>query len=123
MPRTSSRSVATPAPPAPPAGIAPLTSAQVEAQTDRASFDRGRAYARQDRLFGRLRRGPAIAAGCHGSSGGPHRVTATLAATGDGEKRPKANPVGYACSCPRGGFCKHVVALLLDWIADPAAFE
>ena len=37
---------------------------------------------------------------------------------------PKArNPVSYLCTCPRGGFCKHVVALLLTWVDDPVSFE
>jgi tetratricopeptide (TPR) repeat protein len=121
MARTPSRFV-TESPPTP-AGIAALTPAAVEEQTDPGSFDRGRAYARQDRLFGRVRRGVAIAAGCHGSSGGPYRVTATLAAARNGASAPLVNPVEYACDCPRGGFCKHVVALLLDWIDDPAGFE
>lgn len=123
MPRSSSGSVARSRVSEPPDGIAPLSPTQVEAQTDRASFERGRAYARQDRLFGRIRRGTAIAAGCHGSSGGPYRVTATLAATGESGKRAATNPVEYACDCPRGGFCKHVVALLLDWIADPGDYD
>lgn len=107
----------------PPDGIAPLSAAQVEAQTDPRSFERGRAYSRQGRLFVKIRRGVAIAAGCHGSSGRPYRVTATLAASGGDGKRTAVNPVEYACDCPRGGFCKHVVAVLLDWIADPEAYD
>ena len=45
-------------------------------------------------------------AACRGSSGGPYRVEATLAVAGEGGR----NPVEYFCDCPRGGFCKHVVA-------------
>lgn len=57
---------------------------------------------------------------CHGSSGGPYLVEATLASP----DQPKAkNPVSYACDCLRGGFCKHVVALLLTWVEQPERFE
>ncbi|HEU0115291.1 MAG TPA: SWIM zinc finger family protein, partial [Thermomicrobiales bacterium] len=51
---------------------------------------------------------------------GPYRVEATLATAGGKRKK---NPVEYFCDCPRGGFCKHVVALLLTWIDAPERFE
>src|SRR5581483_10341221 len=31
--------------------------------------------------------------------------------------------VSGSCSCPRGGFCKHLVALLLTWVHHPERFE
>ena len=30
--------------------------------------------------------------------------------------------VSTGCSCPRGGFCKHLVALLLTWLHHPERF-
>ncbi len=125
MPRTASRpridrfaEVAAEAP----AGIAPLPEALIAAQTDSGSFQRGRTYYRGGRIFGRVRRGPTLTAGCYGSSGGPYRVVATLATADPGSGPPVRNPVAVACDCPRGGFCKHIVALLLSWIDDPASF-
>ncbi|HEU5430419.1 MAG TPA: SWIM zinc finger family protein, partial [Thermomicrobiales bacterium] len=97
----------------------PLTAEQIAQQTDSGSFSRGKTYFRGGRIFAPLRRGALIQAQCHGSSGGPYRVEATLAIAGG--KRRK-NPVAYACDCPRGGFCKHVVALLLTWIDAPERF-
>jgi uncharacterized Zn finger protein len=102
------------------AGFAPLDDDAIAAQTDAGSFSRGRAYFRGKRIFEAFRRENTLRARCHGSSGGPYRVEATLA-TSD---LPKArNPVSCFCTCPRGGFCKHIVALLLTWVDDPVSFE
>jgi uncharacterized Zn finger protein len=101
-------------------GLAPLTREGIEARTDAGSFKRGRGYAHAGRIFGAFRRERTLRARCHGSSGGPYLVEATLAPA----DKPKAkNPVSYACDCPRGGFCKHVVALLLTWVEQPERFE
>jgi uncharacterized Zn finger protein len=100
-------------------GFAPLTDDMIAAQTDSGSFSRGKTYFRGGRIFAAVRRGSTLRARCHGSSGGPYLVEAKLAPA----DRPKAKkPVSYSCDCPRGGFCKHVVALLLTWIADPSSF-
>lgn len=100
--------------------LAPLTEEQVRDQTDGGSFSRGRSYRRGDRIFDAVRRGATIEARCHGSSGRPYMVSATLAAAGS--KEANENPVAIGCDCPRGGFCKHVVALLLTWIEAPERF-
>jgi hypothetical protein len=99
--------------------LAPLTASAIAAQTDPGSFKRGQGYARSGHIFGTVRRRNTLRARCHGSSGGPYLVEATLA-TAD---QPKLNnPVSYACNCPRGGFCKHIVALLLTWVDAPQSF-
>ncbi len=109
--------------PASPAGASeafrPLTREAISAQTDSGSFSRGASYFRSGHIFAPLRRGPVIQARCHGSSGGPYRVEATLARS---DERRKGNPLAYDCDCPRGGFCKHIVALLLTWIDAPEKF-
>jgi uncharacterized Zn finger protein len=56
---------------------------------------------------------------CQGSSGGPYRVEAELVPR-DAPGREQI--AGWSCTCPRGGFCKHIVALLLTWIATPERF-
>src|SRR2546429_447885 len=49
----------------------------------------------------------------------PYRVEATLCPTGGKSARTLADTF---CSCPRGGFCKHLVALLLIWLHEPESF-
>lgn len=99
--------------------LAPLTVAEIQDQTDAGSFSRGRGYARGGRIFSPFRRGNTIHARCHGSTGGPYRVEATLAAA---DQEADDNPVAASCDCPRGGFCKHIVALLLTWLDAPESF-
>jgi hypothetical protein len=99
--------------------LAPLTAETVAAQTDEGSYKRGRGYFRSGRIFNAVRRETTLRARCHGSSGGPYVVEATLAKEG---QRTRHNPVTFSCNCPRGDFCKHVVALLLTWIEQPEKF-
>src|SRR3954453_326343 len=102
------------------APFAPLSASSIESQTDSGSFKRGRGYARSGHIYAAIRRENTLRARCHGSSGGPYLVSATLAEPG---KSKRKNPVDYACNCPRGGFCKHVVALLLTWVERPESFD
>jgi len=102
------------------AELAPLTERVVADRTDDGSFTRGKRYHRGGHIYDTFRRGATVNASCHGSSGGPYRVEATLAPVGKHARDP--NPVAVECDCPRGGFCKHVVALLLTWIATPERF-
>jgi uncharacterized Zn finger protein len=122
MPRTATAK--RPSPPrdyhAAPDGLAPLTADMIRRYTDPNSFNRGRGYARGGRIFKTVRRGTTLQARCHGSSGGPYRVEAILAAADDDSGH---NPTAARCDCPRGGFCKHIVALLLTWIESPESFE
>ena len=101
-------------------GLAPLSDDVIARQTDAGSFSRGKTYFRGKRIFNTVRRGDLLHARCRGSSGGPYLVEAELAPA---DKPTSRNPVKYQCSCPRGGFCKHVVALLLTWIDKPESFD
>lgn len=92
-----------------------LDQAAIRAWVGDASFERGRSYARADAVFNLYRQGTTLKALCQGSLPQPYRVQATL------------GPGGVAaaqCSCPVGGDgrCKHVAALLLAWLDDPARF-
>src|SRR5690606_653387 len=87
--------------------------------TDSGSFSRGRTYFRQGRIHDASIQGNTIEAECDGSEYEPYLVRATILV--EGQKGP--NPSSYSCSCPRGGFCKHVVALLLTWIDSPQSFQ
>jgi len=103
---------------APGSRFAPLTGNDIETQTDSGSFSRGRTYFRNGHIRETVLRDDVIEARCEGSDIVPYRVRATLAPAGQGG----ANPRDVACTCPRGGFCKHIVALLLAWIDDPGRF-
>src|SRR5690242_9454702 len=88
----------------------PLTATDVERRTDSASYRNGLSYERNDYIEDAVLRGTLLRARCQGQSGGPYTVTATLV-PGDA---PRDDPLaGWSCTCPRGGFCKHIVALLL----------
>ncbi len=96
----------------------PLTDATVKAQTDPQSFSRGRTYHRRGHIIDPTLRGSTLRARCHGSSGGPYAVRVTLPLASESAPRGRVSLTG-SCDCPRGGFCKHVVALFLTWIHTP----
>ena len=100
------------------ARFTPLTENDISQQTDQGSYSRGRAYYRQGRIHDTVLRSDAIEALCDGSDYAPYRVQASVLPVG----QTGANPRTLACSCPRGGFCKHVVAMLLTWIDNPDQF-
>lgn len=98
--------------------FATLTPDDVQAQTDSGSYSRGRAYFREGRIHDTVLRGTTIEALCEGSDVLPYRVQSTLPLR---EDRGEALHTAF-CTCPRGGFCKHIVALCLAWIDDPGKF-
>ncbi len=97
----------------------PLSEADIEASSDDASFRKGYDDYFQHAIVEPTLSESVLRAFCHSSSGSPYRVEATLLPAGD----KSTHKVVYAgCSCPRGGFCKHLVALLLTWIHQPERF-
>jgi hypothetical protein len=95
--------------------IPAMTEADIERQVGGRSFGLGQDYAADDAIFDARRQGLTLKAHCRGTSGGPYRVEATLAAGGI---------ASAFCSCPVGaaGTCKHVAALLLTWLDRPEEF-
>ncbi|MEF8864171.1 MAG: SWIM zinc finger family protein [Salinibacter sp.] len=93
-----------------------LSRGDVRNWTEQRFFDRGDTYFQQDRIQHPRRVGNTLKAECRGSQPQPYHVEATLDAEGilDAE-----------CSCPMGGggYCKHVVALLLTWVESAEAFS
>jgi hypothetical protein len=77
------------------------------------SFARARRYTGDGSLFNLRRQGETIKAHCLGSAPQPYRVEVTL---------DMGEIVSDDCSCPVGGRCKHVAALLLTWSEDPDRF-
>jgi len=76
-------------------------------------FQRGRNYYHSGTISDTVRRGNRIEGYCEGSASEPYHVVVTLG---------KESIVGDECSCPMGGGCKHVVALLLAWVHQSDEF-
>jgi SWIM zinc finger len=97
-----------------------LTPGDVADLTDAGSFSRGEQYRRQGAIRQPVRRGRTLTALCRGSAPAPYRVTVEL---GDPALARGPKIAAWGCSCPRGGFCKHIVALLLTWIEASEEFD
>jgi uncharacterized Zn finger protein len=92
-----------------------LTRSDVRNWTEDRFFQRGEGYFNQGRIQRPRRTGTTLKADCQGSRPSPYHVEAELDADGIADAH---------CSCPMGsgGYCKHVVALLLTWVDEPDAF-
>lgn len=99
--------------------FAPLTEADIKAKASAANYTSGRAHVRKGHIQEPCLRGNTIDATCIGASVVPFEVQAVLAKAGDSG----ANPSNVHCTCSQGGYCQHVVALLLTWVNDPLEFE
>jgi uncharacterized Zn finger protein len=97
-----------------------LTKEIIRSYTDSGSFSNGKAYARNGYIYDTTLRGATVQGRSRGQSGGPYKVRVTLVPM----DAPGDTPIAeYECSCPRGGFCKHVVALLMVWLEHPERFK
>src|SRR5258708_22060777 len=97
----------------------PLSEADLQAYSDEASFQKGYDYYLHHAIVEPTLSESVLGASGQGSSGRSYRVEATLLPAGD---KSTHKVVSAGCSCPRGGFCKHLVALLLTWIHQPERF-
>ena len=96
-----------------------LSEADIQASADDASFRKGHDYYLNQAIVEPTLSESVLWAFCHSSSGGPYRVEATLALASDQSSKKLVSGI---CTCPRGGFCKHLVALLLTWLHQPERF-
>jgi uncharacterized Zn finger protein len=97
----------------------PIAEHDVEMTAGLDFYWRGETYFIEKRISDAKIRGSEITARCEGSAGGPYLVHATLSPADD----PIAPSLGpCSCDCPREGFCKHIVALLLTWVNTPERF-
>src|SRR5258708_25167675 len=97
----------------------PLSEADLQAYSDEASFQKGYDYYLHHAIVEPTLSESVLRASCHSSSGSSYRVEANLLPAGD----KSADKLAFSgCSCPRGGFCKHLVALLVTWIHQPERF-
>lgn len=91
-----------------------LTEADIRELADDLSFERGMDYYMHDAIQEPVRQGSELRGECYGSQSEPYQVRVLLGERGI---------VAAYCTCPRGGFCKHIVALLLNYIRKPDAFR
>lgn len=90
-----------------------ITEEDVRDLVGMGSFQRGQGYFRDKRIFDTRRAGLTLKSKCEGTRTTPYRVEVTFDDKGIADND---------CSCPLGGYCKHVVALLLTWLAKPEEF-
>ena len=93
--------------------IPTITEQDIRDIIDTASFQRGQTYFNSDAIFNARQQSITLKARCQGSRSQAYRVEATF---------DNAGIVSNQCSCPLGGHCKHVAALLLTWIHHPEEF-
>ncbi len=91
-----------------------LTEDAVRGLADDSSFERGMEYYLNGAIHGPVRQGTELRGYCEGSQSKPYQVRVSLGIGG--------TTASY-CTCPRGGFCKHIVALLLKYVHDPDSFR
>ncbi len=90
-----------------------ISEKEVRGLTDPSSFERGRELFRSDTIMDAVQEGNELFAQCAGSGGNIYQLHITLRENGIAD---------YECTCPRGDFCKHLVALALTYIHQPDRF-
>jgi uncharacterized Zn finger protein len=92
-----------------------LTEATIRAGATAQSLARGRDYYRQGALHGLAIRGATLTGLCTGRSAPAYRVRVELDEAG-------VRTAGCTCLYDWGGWCKHIVALLLAYVHEPESF-
>jgi uncharacterized Zn finger protein len=99
------------------AGQPKFTTDMIRVRATEQSYTRGEAYYRQDAIFNKVKRGNIIEGFCEaGSQPEPYHVRAHLSEEAILETH-------CTCAYSYGGDCKHVVALLLNYVHEPETFE
>lgn len=93
-----------------------LSRTQIRQRVGAQSFERGEAYADAGNIFNARQMGSLLKSDCYGSGANVYRLWV---------KVERGKIVQADCSCPigDGGYCKHVAALLLTWLAQPKTFR
>jgi uncharacterized Zn finger protein len=97
--------------------MSPFTETDIRAGASAQSFHRGMSYYNDGAVLEIIRRDAVITAEVEGSDYEPYEVTVKLGADGG---------IDYAaCTCPYdyGGYCKHIVAVLLAALNDAESIE
>ncbi|MCS6847034.1 MAG: SWIM zinc finger family protein [Anaerolineae bacterium] len=87
-----------------------ITLQAIRAYVGEKSFSRGESYARNGHVSNLRQAGATVKADCQGSEMEPYRVVVEIA---DGEI------VASSCTCPIGGACKHVAAVMIEYVEHP----
>src|SRR5574337_613200 len=97
-------------------GLPKLTESIIRAGASAQSFQRGQDYYESGAISNTARQGSVLTGECEGTSAPYYRVRVELDEAGVREAQ---------CSCPYeyGGYCKHVVALLLAYVHRPRSEE
>ncbi len=91
-----------------------ITEESIRKLADERSFSRGLDYYINGAVSAAIIRGENELSGlCAGSRHEPYRVKVMLGGNGIHNA---------SCTCPRGGLCKHIVALLLQYVHEPDNF-
>lgn len=93
-----------------------ITETLIQSHCGAESVKRGRTYYKQGAVVDRTKTGKTVQAKCYGRMPAPYRLSVML----DNRKI-----LASSCSCPvgGGGRCKHMAALLLAWLHEPASFS
>jgi len=93
-----------------------ITEFQIKKLATSKSFERGEDYFQDGSIMDAVIQGMKLRAMCEGSDYEPYQITVTLNDNGIED---------YDCSCPYdyGGICKHIVALLLEYIHNRKDFR
>jgi uncharacterized Zn finger protein len=89
-----------------------FTEEKIRRYADAQSFARGEEYYRQGAVLMIEQQGDTLQAQVEGSDIDPYDIIVTFADNGE---------IDADCDCPydQGGWCKHIVAVLLDYLNDP----
>jgi len=93
--------------------MAALTESTIRSYASTQSFERGREYYHSGAIYNTFRQGETLLAECVGTNTYHLRV-----------ELDEGGPRSVSCTCPyeMGGYCKHLVALLLTYIHKPDEF-
>ncbi len=96
--------------------MAKLTGSEIRKVATSGSFDKGYSYYHNGYVLEIVRRGEQVSAQVEGSGYRPYEIQVTLQDSG---------LVSATCSCPYdwGGYCKHIVAVLLKILHETADIE
>lgn len=90
----------------------PIAETAIKRQTDAKVFERGEDYFANGMIVGAVRIGQTLTARCRGGDVEPYRLKVVFG---------KQRVTEAICTCPYdwGGYCKHIVALLLTHVRAP----
>ncbi len=93
-----------------------MTEDDIRSGTTTQSFARGKSYYDKGAVSGTIRRGNELEGQVQGSQFQPYRIHVVLL--------DQTDVISATCTCPYnwGGYCKHIVAVLLAYVHQPESF-